>query len=171
MQDVTNADRTARAAYNDAAPDRGRTDDPLDKALASTAAEVARLDGKASSMLTASSLVAAILVGVVPTADLSGPVAALVGLGILLNVAATVAVLLVIRSRFGRPETTRGSFLHWATLAPEELVEELCQDRRAAQTVTLSRIARGKHRLVRLAVDLTVAAAGVLAVSLLVALF
>ncbi|MFJ8388626.1 Pycsar system effector family protein [Streptomyces sp. NPDC094438] len=152
----------------------GRTDDPLEKALASAAAEVARLDGKAGAMLTASSLVAAILVGVVPNADLSGPVAALVGLGVLLNVAAMVAVLLVIRSRFGRPETARGSFLHWATLTPEELVEELAQDRqvtRAAQAVALSRIARGKHRLVRLAVDLTVAAAGVLAVSLLVALF
>ncbi|WP_329021047.1 Pycsar system effector family protein [Streptomyces sp. NBC_01601] len=149
----------------------GRTDDPLEKALASTAAEVARLDGKAGAMLTASSLVAAILVGVVPNADLSGPVAVLVGLGVLLNVAAMVAVLLVIRSRFGRPETTRGSFLHWATLTPEELVEELAQDRRAAQTAALSRIALGKHRLVRLAVDLTVAAAGVLAVSLLVALF
>lgn len=118
-------------------------------------------------MLTASSLVAAILVGVVPNADLAGPVAALVGLGVLLNVAAMVAVLLVIRSRFGRPETVRGSFLHWATLTPEDLA----QDRRAAQAVALSRIARGKHRLVRLAVDLTVAAAAVLAVSLLVALF
>ncbi|MFD3889988.1 Pycsar system effector family protein [Streptomyces microflavus] len=148
-----------------------RTDDPLEKALASAAAEIARLDGKAGAMLTASSLVAAILVGVVPNADLSGPVAVLVGLGVLLNVAAMVAVLLVIRSRFGRPETIRGSFLHWATLTPEELAEELTQDRRAAQAVALSRIALGKHRLVRLAVDLTVAAAGVLAVSLLVALF
>ncbi|MFB6670183.1 Pycsar system effector family protein [Streptomyces parvus] len=148
-----------------------RTDDSMEKALASAAAEIARLDGKAGAMLTASSLVAAILVGVVPNADLSGPVAVLVGLGVLLNVAAMVAVLLVIRSRFGRPEATRGSFLHWATLTPEDLAEELTQDRRAAQAVALSRIALGKHRLVRLAVDLTVAAAGVLAVSLLVALF
>ncbi|MYS39124.1 hypothetical protein K388_07457 [Streptomyces sp. KhCrAH-43] len=148
-----------------------RTDDPLEKALASAAAEVARLDGKAGAMLTASSLVAAILVGVVPNAELSEPVAVLVGLGVLLNVAAMVAVLLVIRSRFGRPETVRGSYLHWATLTSEQLVEDLAQDRRAVQVVALSRIARGKHRLVRLAVDLTVAAAGVLAISLLVALF
>ncbi|MDW8803674.1 DUF5706 domain-containing protein [Streptomyces scabiei] len=121
-------------------------------------------------MLAASSVVAAILVGVVPNADLSGPVAVLVGLGVLLNGAALVTVLLVIRSRLGRPEAARGSFMHWATLTPEELVEDLAHDRRAEQVIALSRIALGKHRLVRVAVDLTVAAAVVLGVALFVAL-
>jgi hypothetical protein len=148
----------------------GNAGDPLDKAHAAAAAEVARNDGKAGAMLTASSLVAAILVGVIPNADLSGPVAVLVGLGVLLNGAALVTVLLVIRSRFGRPETARGSFLHWATLTPEELVEDLGHDRRAELTIVLSQIARGKHRLVQVAVDLTVAAAVVLGVALFAAL-
>ncbi|MFE5847771.1 Pycsar system effector family protein [Streptomyces niveus] len=148
----------------------GRTDDPLDKAHAAAAAEVARNDGKAGAMLAASNILAAVLMGVVPNADLSGPVAVLAGLGVLLNLAAMIAVLLVIRSRFGSPAAARGSFLHWATLTPEELVEELAQDRRAAATVTLSRIARAKHRLVRAAVDLTVASSGVFALAVLVAL-
>ncbi|MER6256823.1 Pycsar system effector family protein [Streptomyces sp. NPDC001584] len=147
-----------------------RTDDPLDMAQAAAAAQVERNDGKAGAMLTASSLVAAILVGVIPNADLSGAAAVLIGLGVVLNLAAMVVTLLVIRSRFGRPDTARGSFLHWATLTPEQLVADLAQDRRAEQTVALSRIARGKHRLVRVAVDLTVAAAVVLAVALVVAL-
>lgn len=146
----------------------GNAGDPLEKAQAAAAAEVARNDGKAGAMLTASSVMAAILLGVLPNADLSGPVAALVGLGVTLNAAAMVSVLLVIRSRFGK--STRGSFLHWATLTPEALVEELAHDRRAEQTIALSRIARDKHRLVRVAVDLTVAAAAVLCVALFAAL-
>ncbi|MFE4264464.1 Pycsar system effector family protein [Streptomyces sp. NPDC056883] len=154
--------------------DSARTADLLDKqherAQAAAATEVAKLDGKASAMLSASSLMAAILMGVVPGADLSGGVALLVGLGALLNLGAIVATLLVIRSRFGRPESTLGSFLHWADLTAEQLLEDLAHDRRAEHTIALSRIARGKHRLVRVAVDLTVAAAGALAAALIVAL-
>ncbi|NED08606.1 hypothetical protein G3I55_44075, partial [Streptomyces sp. SID6648] len=62
----------------------GNAGDPLEKAQAAAAAEVARNDGKAGAMLTASSVMAAILLGVLPNADLSGPVAALVGLGVTL---------------------------------------------------------------------------------------
>ncbi|MFE5863175.1 Pycsar system effector family protein [Streptomyces virginiae] len=141
-----------------------------ERAQAAAASEVARLDGKAAAMLSASSLMAAILVGVVPSANLSGAPAVLVGLGVVLNLAAIVVTLLVIRSRFGRPESMSGSFLHWADLTPEQLVEDLARDRRAEQTIALSGIARGKHRLVRLAVDLTVAAAAALAVALVAAL-
>ncbi|MFE2529438.1 Pycsar system effector family protein [Streptomyces sp. NPDC059382] len=151
-----------------------RTADLLEKrqerAQAAATAEVARNDGKAGAMLSASSLMAAILVGIVPSADLSGAVAVLVGVGVVLNLAAIVVTLLVIRSRFGSPEAMPGSFLHWADLTPEQLVEDLAHDRRAEQTIALSQIARGKHRLVRVAVDLTVAAAAVLAVALVAAL-
>ncbi len=133
--------------------------------------EIARTDAKAGALLSGLSLPLAVLIAAVQGRELSAPVTVLVGLGGGGLVVALVMVLLVVRPALGpQGRGSKGSFLHWAECSPTELAAELTVDRRAERIVTLSRIARRKHKTLRQTIHVTIGALALLAGALLAGL-
>lgn len=132
-------------------------------------AEIARSDDKSGHLLTGLSIPLAVLVAAVPGRDLSGAPGHFVGLGTVGLVTAMIMVLLVIRPRLRG--YAHGSFLHWAAFRAEDLVTDPQSAQGASEHTAhrnrLARIARTKYRLVRGAVDCTMASLVALAVGLL----
>lgn len=121
---------------------------------------IARTDSKASLLLAFDGVLAAgaWTAGreLQPTVWLTSPAAILL--------AASIAVLLgTVRPRLG---DGRHGFPLWATLTAETLPDAMTADGDAGEVVQLSRIAVRKMRLFRVAVDLTLAAGGLMAVAL-----
>ncbi len=133
------------------------------------AAEIARTDAKAAAMLTAYGIPFAVLVATFPGRDLPALATALAGLGTVGLVAAMVTVLLVIRPRLAvRTEAVTGTFAHWADCTPEEVAADVAVNRYAETIAELSRIARSKYRMLRLAIDITAGALAFLALALFI---
>ncbi|MEU8828814.1 hypothetical protein [Streptomyces sp. NPDC048636] len=123
---------------------------------------------KATSLLSALSLPLAVLVAVIPGHPLPSTASTLVGMSALGFVTALLIVLRATRARLGGP--SRGSYLHWADSAPEEVLTEVmgqppCGD--AERLIAIARSTRRKHRLVRAANDLASLALLLLAAALL----
>ncbi|MEU2076618.1 Pycsar system effector family protein [Streptomyces sp. NPDC013489] len=142
----------------------GLHDAKLTQARADVTAEIGRTDAKASALLAAFSLPLAVLVAAVPGHDLNTGAAILTGLGAVGLVAAMLVVLLVVRPRLGG--NSRGSYLHWATCTPEQVVADLAVDRSAERVVKLSQIATAKYKALRVAIDITAGALVLLVLAL-----
>ncbi|MFK4265338.1 Pycsar system effector family protein [Streptomyces milbemycinicus] len=140
-----------------------RTDANLSEARADIKAEMARTDSKASLLLAFNG---AALAGLWTVATgLKLPMAALVvgGLGAAGLVAAVALLLSAVRPRLGGHD--RGSFPYWARLTPEQVLEEMREDRRALRVVVLSQIALTKFARLQRAVDITRGAGALLLVA------
>lgn len=138
----------------------------LSEARSDVKAEIARTDTKASLLLAFNGVAVA---GIwTACRSLHPAMVVLVPAGVAgLLLAASIAVLLLAaRPRIG--DTTAG-FPRWATLTAEELTEELAEDRRAEHVVILARIAVVKMRGMKQAIDLTLAAGGLVLVAALAA--
>ncbi|MCC2278905.1 DUF5706 domain-containing protein [Streptomyces sp. ET3-23] len=144
------------------------TDDQLASAHAEVMAEIARTDSKASALLTALGIPLAVLVAVLPGHELPLAGTVLAGIAVAGMVAAMLATLLVLRPHIGN--ATRGSFLHWAECTAEEVLADLAVDRRTAQLVVRSQIARRKFAALRTAIHITAGSVAVLALALLASL-
>ncbi|MEV8324578.1 Pycsar system effector family protein [Kitasatospora sp. NPDC056731] len=129
------------------------TTDPIDRELAIVAAEIARTDTKASALLSADSLLGAVLGLIVNGGHVHA--AATITAAIVLG-AALVLAALVIRPRLKK--TDKASYPHYATLSAPALVEVLVEDRRAEKLLTLCKIADHKMKSLRWATDVTIAA-------------
>jgi hypothetical protein len=159
--------RTRRAPVEPPAPATERpadastadTDKNLDNACATVASEISRTDGKSSLLLAFNG---AVLAGLASVADKDLPLLTKVfgAAAVLALAAAAVLLLLVVRPRLGGDD--RASFPHWAGLDDNEIVACLQGDTRAARIRVLSRIAVGKFRQLRRAVDLSLAALALL---------
>lgn len=131
------------------------TDAQYAQARTDATTEIGRTDTKAGAMLTALGIPLAVLVAVLPGKDLSPAASVLVALSGIGLVASMVMTLSVIRPNLGTGDCGgRGSYLRWAECTTAaELAEDLTQDHRAERVITLARIAKAKHRRLRLAVD------------------
>ncbi|MEY9995863.1 hypothetical protein ABIE67_007895 [Streptomyces sp. V4I8] len=132
----------------------------LSAAHADTQQVIARTDSKASLLLAFDGVLAAgaWTAGreLDPTVWLMVPAAVLL--------AGSISVLLwTVRPRLG---DGRHGFPLWATLTADTLPDAMTEAGDAGEVVQLSRIAVRKMRLFRAAVDLTLAAGGLLAVAL-----
>ncbi|WP_328742153.1 DUF5706 domain-containing protein [Streptomyces caniferus] len=143
-------------------------DEQLAQAHAEVMAEIARTDGKASALLTALGIPLAVLVAVLPGRELPAAGTVLAGIAVAGMVAAMLSTLRVLQPHIGN--ATQGSFLHWANCTPDEVLADLAVDRRKAQLVVRSQIARRKFTMLRMAIHITAASVVVLAVALLVGL-
>lgn len=129
-------------------------------------AEIARTDTKASLLLAFNgvALAGVCSVGSQPWVP---PAARLVGgVALVILLASVTLLLLVVRPRIS-PTAARVGFPHWAELTAEELTAELARDCTAEHTVALSRIVVAKMRGLQIAVNLTLATAGPLALAAL----
>lgn len=140
------------------------TDQSLDRALATVAAEMTRTDGKAAALLSGGGILAA-AAGIITASGRAEPISTAIA-GLLLA-AALVASVLVIRPRLGGGD--RASFPYWATLRPDQLRDALADDRRDACLIALSRLAVRKMALLQRATDLTIAAVIALAAAAVLA--
>ncbi|MER8116289.1 Pycsar system effector family protein [Streptomyces sp. NPDC094031] len=143
-------------------------DEQLAQAHAEVMAEIARTDGKASALLTALGIPLAVLVAVLPGKELPAAGTILAGVAVAGVVAAMLATLRVLQPHLGN--ATHGSFLHWATCTPDEVLADLAVDRRKGQLVVRSQIARRKFAMLRTAIHITAASVVVLALALVVGL-
>ncbi|GAA0464205.1 Pycsar system effector family protein [Streptomyces sp. NPDC046215] len=148
-----------------------RLDARLAEADATARKEIERSEPKSGALLSAFSIPLAVLVATVPGRHLPPAVALLATVGAVGLAVAVKAVLFAIRPHItGAP---RGTYLYWATLdpaTPQDLIDDLLEERRAEDIIRLAKLARAKHRRTRLAIDITVAAILALDVALLVAL-
>lgn len=148
-------------------PAAGTVDRNLDDALAVLAAEIARTDGKASLLLAFDGAVLAGLASVA-TQPLPTPARAVGILAVAALGTAAAVLLLVVRPRLGGSD--RASFPHWARLDEDAIRDCMTGDTRAARVRVLSGIALSKFTRLRHAVDLSLAALGLLAVAASLAL-
>jgi hypothetical protein len=107
-------------------------------------------------------------VAVLPEHELPVAGTLLAGLAVAGMVAAMLATLFVLMPHIGNP--TQGSFLHWADCTPDEVIADLAVDRRTAQLVVRSQLARRKFAALRKAIHITVGSVTALALALLVGL-
>ena len=137
-------------------------DTNLDAACTTVAAEVARTDGKASLLLAFNGVVLAGLTGATHTG--LPAVTKVVGAAAVLTLpAAAVLLLLVVRPR---PQgTDRASFPYWAGLDDGTIRASMRADARPARIRVLSGIALRKHRQLKRAVDLSLAALALLLIA------
>ncbi|MEU0034670.1 Pycsar system effector family protein [Streptomyces sp. NPDC006333] len=138
------------------------TDKNLDAALAAVSGEIARTDGKASLLLAFNGAVLAGL-GAAAGHRLPTPARVVGALGVLALAAAAVLLLLVVRPRLRGDD--RASFPHWAGLDVAAIRASMTGDSRAARIRVLSGIAVSKFRHLRHAVDLSLTALALLALS------
>ncbi|MFF7254809.1 Pycsar system effector family protein [Streptomyces microflavus] len=143
-------------------------DEQLAQAHAEVMAEIARTDGKASALLSALGIPLAVLVAVLPGRELPAAGTVLAGVAVAGMVAAMLSTLRVLEPHIGN--TTQGSFLRWANCTPDEVLADLAVDRRKAQLVVRSQIARRKFAMLRIAIRITAASVVILALALLVGL-
>ncbi|MFF9854250.1 Pycsar system effector family protein [Streptomyces litmocidini] len=141
------------------APDAFLVDKNLDTACATLAAEIGRTDSKSSLLLA---FTGAVLAGLGSAADENLPVitkvfgaAAVLALG-----TSALLLLLVVRPRLRGDDCA--SFPYWARLDEAEIRAGMTGDQRAARIRVLSVLALAKFRLLRSAVDLTLAALALL---------
>ncbi|MFJ9027309.1 Pycsar system effector family protein [Streptomyces sp. NPDC102274] len=142
-------------------------DTSLTAAHAEVKAEIARTDSKTGLLLA---FIGALLAGVWTVAkDASLPAAALMvgGMGVALLVAAAGLLLRAVRPNLGGARPV--GFPRWATLTADQIRTELDEDKRAQHIATLARIAVGKFKALRRAVDLTCAAGVLLIVAVVIA--
>ncbi|NEA50442.1 Pycsar system effector family protein [Streptomyces sp. SID10815] len=143
----------------------------LTQAHAEVTADMGRTEAKVAALLSALGLPLAVLAAVIPSGHLPAAVAVLLGLAGLGMVAGAVAALAALLPLGVTGSATPGSFLHWAECStPDQVLNDLATDRRAARLIGRSRLLRRKFRLLRLAVQFGMAAVAVLAVALVVAL-
>ncbi|MEV8476211.1 Pycsar system effector family protein [Streptomyces sp. NPDC051173] len=147
-----------------------RLDALLTEANAIVRKEIERSEPKAGALLSAFSIPLAVLVATVPGRHLSPTVDLLATMGATGLAVAVITVLYIIRPHItGAP---RGTYLYWATLdpaTPQDLIDDLLEERRAEDIIRLAKLARAKHRRTRLAINITVAALVALDVALLIA--
>ncbi|MER7111220.1 Pycsar system effector family protein [Streptomyces sp. NPDC000229] len=143
-------------------------DDRLAQAHAEVMAEIARTDSKASALLTALGIPLAVLVAVLPGHELPVVGTVLAGIAVAGMVAAMLVTLFVLRPHIGN--ATQGSFLHWAECTADEVLADLAADRRTAQLVVRSQLARRKFAALRTAIHITSGSVTVLALALVVGL-
>ncbi|MEV0437771.1 Pycsar system effector family protein [Streptomyces spectabilis] len=153
---------------SDERPSVRSEDERLAQAHAEVMAEIARTDGKASALLTALGIPLAVLVAALPGRELPASGTVLASIAVAGMVAAMLATLRVLQPHIGN--ATQGSFLHWASCTPDEVLADLAVDRRKAQLVVRSQIARRKFAMLRAAIHITAASVVVLALALLVGL-
>ncbi|MFJ9412457.1 Pycsar system effector family protein [Streptomyces sp. NPDC101393] len=137
------------------------TDQNLNTTLARVATEIGRTDSKASLLLAFDG---AALAGIAGLADKPLPLATKVigGLAALTLAAAAVLLLLVVRPRLGGTTPAPGSFPHLAQLSETEIPDVMAQDYRAANLRVLSALTVRKFTALASAVDLILAALGLL---------
>ncbi|MEV5249872.1 Pycsar system effector family protein [Streptomyces werraensis] len=139
------------------------TDKNLDAACATVAGEVARTDGKSSLLLAFNGAGLAGLASVAGK-DLPLPAKAFGAAAVLALGASAALLLLVVRPRLSG--TDRASFPYWAGLEDDDAIRDCMQgDSRAARIRVLSVLAVRKYRLLRRAVDLSLAALALLALA------
>ncbi|MCT2547381.1 Pycsar system effector family protein [Streptomyces atratus] len=146
------------------------TDQALDHACTTVAAEIARSDSKASLLLA---FCGAALAGLVSIADKDLPlISKAIGAAAAATlVAAAVLLLLVVRPDVGgRSRVVREGFPVWARLDDDTLRASLSEDTRLARIKALSTIAVGKYERLARAVDVILAALALLTVAAIGAL-
>lgn len=119
-------------------------------------AEIARTDTKVSLLLAfnGAALAGAWTAG--RSTALTAPAAVVGGLGIVLLLAAVGMLLRSVRPNLSGAGGSRPcGFPHWATLSAAQIRSELSQERYAEDIANLARIAVGKFRALKRAVDLT----------------
>ncbi|TGB06529.1 Pycsar system effector family protein [Streptomyces sp. MZ04] len=145
-----------------------RTDQALDTDLAHVGAEIGRADTKAALLVGLAGAALAVTGGAVK--DYSLPAAAQItgGLGAATLVEAIVTLLLVVRPALGG--SARHSWPHWATCTPEQVREQLREDRRAERLCDMARLASRKMHGIRRAVHLLLGGIGLLTFAALAAI-
>ncbi|MFJ2923363.1 Pycsar system effector family protein [Streptomyces sp. NPDC087307] len=143
-----------------------RTDINLDSAIAYAAADLARTDTKAASLLTLDGLlVAALSLG---ATDVHGLALVLAVTGAVALIAGVVLAVLVIKPRLTSKGTTdRASYVYYASADPAAIADALAADRRPARLQALSRIALAKMRMLSAACSVSVVATVTIAAALL----
>ncbi|MGW3090101.1 Pycsar system effector family protein [Streptomyces sp. NPDC001108] len=143
-----------------------RTSINLDSALSYAAADLARTDTKAASLLTLDGLlVAALSLG---ATDLHGLALVLAVAGVVALVAGVVLAILVIKPRLqGTGTADRASYVYFAGADPAAIAEAMASDRRPARLQALSRIALRKMRMLGLACTTSLVATVAIAAALL----
>ncbi|MFF4528169.1 Pycsar system effector family protein [Streptomyces sp. NPDC001407] len=142
--------------------------EPLARAHAEVSAEISRTDGKASALLAALGIPLAVLVAVLPGHNLPATGTVLAGVAVAGLVAAVLVTLFVLRPHIGN--ATEGSFLHWADCTADEVLADLAVDRRTAQLIVRSQLARRKFEALRVAIHIAAGSIVVLALALAVSL-
>ncbi|MGW2539667.1 Pycsar system effector family protein [Kitasatospora sp. NPDC001574] len=152
-------------------PNSPDLNEALTRAHAEVTTELGRTEAKVAALLSALGLPLAVLTVVVPGRHLPAAVAVLLGLagaGMMTGAVAALAALLPLGvTGSGVP----GSFLRWAECdSSDHVLADLAVDHRAARLAGRARLLRRKFRLLRLAVQLGIAAVVVLAGALAVTL-
>uniref|UniRef100_UPI003F490F91 Pycsar system effector family protein n=1 Tax=Streptomyces achromogenes TaxID=67255 RepID=UPI003F490F91 len=134
----------------------------LSEACADVEAKISRTDSKASLLIAFDG---AVLAGLTGLADKDLPLAAQVagGAAVLALAAAAVLLLLVVRPDLGgRRRTVQEGFPLWARLTDEALLAAMSEDTRLTRVRTLSTLALTKYKRLARAVDIILAALGLL---------
>ncbi|MCL7496064.1 DUF5706 domain-containing protein [Streptomyces sp. MCA2] len=146
------------------------TDQNLTTKLAEVAVQISRTDSKASLLLA---FTGAVLAGIASLADKPLPITTRMigGLAVLTLAAAAALLLLVVRPHLGGAGHTPapGSFPHLAQLSDYEISEVLAQDHRIADLRVLSVLAVRKFTTLGTAVNLILAALGLLVLAAIAA--
>lgn len=133
------------------------TRDALATAAATTNGASGGADGKAAALLAALGLPSAVLVAVLPGRTIPAPAAPFVIAGAACLATAMVLSLLCIRSRLH--DNLPGTWVYWATCDPDEIAKDASRPLTGTTVQRLARIALRKHRLLRAAIDVSIAAA------------
>ncbi|MGQ4517357.1 Pycsar system effector family protein [Streptomyces sp. DW26H14] len=123
-----------------------RAEKNLDDAIAHTAGEISRTDGKASFLMTLDGVLIAAVAAL--GKDIHGAALVAAVIGVVSLVAAAVLGLVVVHPRLRAPggNHDRASFIYWASASPEDIISGMREDRRIARVQVLSRIALRKMR-------------------------
>lgn len=152
-------------------PNSPNLNEALTRAHAEVTTDLGRTEAKIAALLSALGLPLTVLTVVVPGRHLPAAVAVLLGLAGVGMVAGAVAALAALLPLGVTGSAAPGSFLHWAECtSPDQVLDDLAADRRAARLIGRSWLLRRKFRLLRLAVLLSIAAVAVLAGALVVTL-
>ncbi|MFF3006339.1 Pycsar system effector family protein [Kitasatospora sp. NPDC057940] len=152
-------------------PTNTNQNEALTRAHGEVTTDMGRTEAKVAAILSAFGLPLAVLAAVVPGRHLSVAVAVLVGLAGTGLAAGVVAALAALLPMGVTGETAPGSFLRWAECdTPDEVLDDLAEERRAERLIRRSQLLRRKFRMLRVATQIGIAAVAVLIVALVVAL-
>ncbi|HEY8979168.1 MAG TPA: Pycsar system effector family protein [Streptomyces sp.] len=143
-------------------------DKALDAALADVRAEIGRAETTAAALLTGLGIPFAVLITTVPDKEIETAAAVLLGLAGTGLVTAMLVILLVVRPLFSGDPC--GTYRLWAESTPLQVREDLTTDRRAELIIGLSRVAKRKHRGLRLSVDITAVSLTEMVIAMVLAL-
>ncbi|WP_414167184.1 Pycsar system effector family protein [Streptoverticillium reticulum] len=127
-------------------PEEHQGETGLDRALKSVVEPLNKTDVKAWGLFATDVGLAALVRGALT----GGPTAARVTAGVAAGFLA-VGIVFITLAALPRLEDHGTSFLHWASLTPEEIQDAVREDVRPQQVRILARLAKAKFRLLQVA--------------------